>query len=250
MITVMKKYFLLTLVLILSFGCSDIGHDHDHDHGHDHGKKESPKVFSDDNEYLTNLNLMKGHLWVGFELYKSNYTENAKKHMKHPKSELYGEIVPTFEEKGLKGFAKELESLAISVENEETIAKVEENYQNLFTAINENEDFVDQESKTISKKILLVTSLLDIAAEEYAIGIVNGEVKNKFEYQDALGFTTMAKNILNSIQTENESEKQKVSSIISTVEKLSVLWPELVPTDKVEGDAKTIVAAIEEIKKI
>ena len=60
----------------------------------------------------------------------------------------------------------------------------------------------------------------------------------------------MAKNILNSIQTENESEKQKVSSIISIVEKLSVLWPELVPTEKVEGDAKTIVAAIEEIKKI
>ena len=78
----MKKYFLTILLTIFVIGCHDDHHNHDdhddhdgHDHGHDHGdmKSSSPKVFSSDIEYLTNLNLIKGHLWVGVELYKANY---------------------------------------------------------------------------------------------------------------------------------------------------------------------------------
>ena len=33
------------------------------------------------------------------ELYKNEYFENAKRHMKHPKSELYAGLIPTFEAK-------------------------------------------------------------------------------------------------------------------------------------------------------
>ena len=64
----MKKYLLTILLTIFVIGCHDDHHDHD-DHGHDHGdmKSSSPKVFSSDIEYLTNLNLIKGHLWVGVE---------------------------------------------------------------------------------------------------------------------------------------------------------------------------------------
>ena len=60
-----------------------------------------------------------------------------------------------------------------------------------------NEDYVHDSSKLLSKRIILVSSLLTVAADEYAIGIVNKNVENKFEYQDALGFTIVAKNILN-----------------------------------------------------
>ena len=192
----MKKYFLVILTFLLISGCH--GDDHDDGHGHAHNS-EAPKIYSTDNEYLTNLNLMKGHLWVGIELFKAKHIENAKRHMKHPKSELYGDIIPTFEAKGTKGFAAELEGLALSVENEESVSTIENNYQILFDAIDNNQQFVADVNKSIDGKITLVVSLLEIAAEEYAVGIIEGEVKNKFEYQDALGFTEVAKNILKNI---------------------------------------------------
>lgn len=241
----MKKYLLSLLVLLFTLGCSD--HDHDHDHDHGHSKSESLELFSD-NEYLTNLNLMKGHLWVGVELYKANYFENAKKHMKHPKSELYGDIIPTFNAKGAKGFASELENLALSVENEESLSTINQNYQNLFEAIHQNELFVDEENKSIDKKILLAISILEVAAEEYAIGIVNGEVKNKFEYQDALGFTKMARVVLENIVTDEKSQKIRLSKMLEIIDSLFVLWPELVPINKVDGDSNSIKVAIEKIK--
>ncbi len=245
----MKKYFLVMLTFLLISGC--LGDDHDHDDGHGHAhNSEAPKIYSTDNEYLTNLNLMKGHLWVGIELYKAKHIENAKRHMKHPKSELYGDIIPTFEAKGTAGFAAELEGLALSVENEESIATIENNYQNLFDAIDNNQQFVADVNKSIDGKITLVVSLLEIAAEEYAVGIIEGEVKNKFEYQDALGFTEVAKNILKNIQTDDMSEKDRLAKVISIIDSLSILWPQLVPTGNIDGDSKSILDAVKEIKKI
>ena len=247
----MKKYFLVILTFLLISGCHGDDHDHDHDDGHGHAhNSEAPKIYSTDNEYLTNLNLMKGHLWVGIELYKAKHIENAKRHMKHPKSELYGDIIPTFEAKGTAGFAAELEGLALSVENEESISTIENNYQNLFDAIDNNQQFVADVNKSIDGKITLVVSLLEIAAEEYAIGIIEGEVKNKFEYQDALGFTEVAKNILKNIQTDDMSEKDRLAKVISIIDSLSILWPQLVPTGNIDGDSKSILDAVKEIKKI
>ena len=245
----MKKYFLVILTFLLISGCHGDDHDHDDGHGHAHNS-EAPKIYSTDNEYLTNLNLMKGHLWVGIELYKAKHIENAKRHMKHPKSELYGDIIPTFEAKGTKGFAAELEGLALSVENEESISTIENNYQNLFDAIDNNQQFVADVNKSIDGKITLVVSLLEIAAEEYAVGIIEGEVKNKFEYQDALGFTEVAKNILKNIQTDDMSEKERLAKAISIIDSLSILWPQLVPTGNIDGDSKSILDAVKEIKKI
>ena len=248
----MKKYFLVILTFLLISGCHGDDHDHDHDHDDGHGhahNSEAPKIYSTDNEYLTNLNLMKGHLWVGIELYKAKHIENAKRHMKHPKSELYGDIIPTFEAKGTAGFAAELEGLALSVENEESISTIENNYQNLFDAIDNNQQFVADVNKSIDGKITLVVSLLEIAAEEYAVGIIEGEVKNKFEYQDALGFTEVAKNILKNIQTDDMSEKERLAKAISIIDSLSILWPQLVPTGNIDGDSKSITNAVKEIKK-
>ena len=248
----MKINALATLLLFLTIACPVLGDHHDHGHGHGdgHGKEEASKKLSNDNQYLSNINLIKGHLWVGIELYKNAQIENAKKHMKHPKAELYAAMIPTFKAKGAAGFASQLERLALSVENEESYLAVINNYQNLLKAINVNEQFVAKASTSVDQKILLVISLLEIAAEEYAMGIVNGSVENKFEYQDALGFTTMAKNILEDAATEDKSQKQRLSNIASIVNKLSFLWPELAPNSNVNGDAKTILNAIAEIKDI
>ena len=226
---------ILIIALFSLTGCSHEGHDH-----------SSLKVFKDD-QYLTHIGLVKGHLFVGVELYKKEYFENAKRHMKHPKSELYSGLISTFEAKNANGFATELEVLALSVENNESLSIVSKHYKSLLEAIGQNENYVDSKSNTFENKVLLVKSLLEIAAEEYAIGIVDGNIENKFEYQDALGFTTVAKNILKDFDALSPSEEVKRSKIIEIIESLSPLWPSLVPTDRINGDADKILTAVSNI---
>ena len=194
--------------------------------------------------------MVRGHLHVGIELYKSEYFENAKRHMKHPKSELYSALIPTFEAKKAKGFATELANLALSVESNEDFKIISKKYEILLNAISQNEKIVSDENNTFNEKISLTNALLEIAAEEYAIGIINGNVENKFEYQDALGFTTIAKNILEETNSLNSLQVSKKNKALGMINDLSSLWPSLVPTGKIKGDAKKILEAINNIKAL
>ena len=208
------------------------------------------KVFENDHIYLTHTSLVRGHLYVGIELYKNQYFENAKRHMKHPKSELYSAMIPTFAAKNTIGFAAELETLALSVENDEDLKMVLSNYENLLSAIDKSAEIIDNQSRTFEGQVLVVKTLLEIAAEEYAIGVVDGNINNKFEYQDALGFTTVAKNILNSFNSLNSTEDIKRNKIIQIIDNLSTLWPSLVPTERISGDASKILTAVDKINSL
>jgi len=184
------------------------------------------------------------------ELYKNEYFENAKRHMKHPKSELYAGLIPTFEAKNANGFASELQVLARSVENNEELSIVSKNYESLLNAITQNEENVNNISHTIENKITLAKTLLEIAAEEYALGIINGDIVNVHEYQDALGFTTVAKNILKEANSLTSSEEVKRNKVIAIIESLSPLWLFLVPTEKINGDAIKILTAVSKINSL
>ena len=194
--------------------------------------------------------MVRGHLHVGIELYKSEYFENAKRHMKHPKSELYSALIPTFEAKKAIGFAVELANLALSVESNEDFEIVSKNYEILLNVISQNEKIVGTENNVFTEKILLVNALLEIAAEEYAIGIVDGNIENKYEYQDALGFTKVAKNILEETEPLTSLQAAKKDKALEIINNLSSLWPLLVPTEKINGDAEQILIAISKINAL
>jgi len=245
----MKKILLIGIAFNIFFlyGCSN--ENNNKTAHHEKGQKIA-KVYESDNEYLTQIALMRGHLHVGIELYKNGYIDNAKRHMKHPKSELYSDIIPTFKAKNSEGFTVELENLASAVEGEEDFKLISSKYKNLSDAIAINENYINDSSKLLTERIILVRSLLEIAADEYAVGIVNGKVKNKFEYQDALGFTIVAKNILKKTVTQSNEEEIKKNKVLEIIENLSDLWPSLVPTGIVDGDAKIILDAVAKINLV
>ena len=245
----MKKILLICLAFNIFFlyGCSN---ENNHKAAHYEKGQKVAKVYESDNEYLTQIALMRGHLYVGIELYKNGYIDNAKRHMKHPKSELYSDIIPTFKAKNSKGFTVELENLATAVEGEKDFIFISSKYKNLSDAITVNENYIEDSSKSLTKRIILVRSLLKIAADEYAVGIVNGEVKNKFEYQDALGFTIVAENILKNTTTQSKDEEIKKNKVLKIIENLFDLWPSLVPTGIVDGDAKIILDAVAKINLV
>ena len=71
----MKKNILsiIILSLMIAYPAFSIHHGHSDPHGHGHKNDEESKIIIDDNQYLTNLNLMKGHLWIGIQLFKASF---------------------------------------------------------------------------------------------------------------------------------------------------------------------------------
>jgi hypothetical protein len=216
--------------------------------GEGEGADSNADLGRDDIAYLTQLSLMQGHLFVGYELYKAGHIEHAKTHMKHPKSELYAEIEPAFSARGTSGFASELSDLSDAVEGELGNSRVSNAYATLVTAIAENEAAVKAESLAPKQKLKLVSEILRVAGEEYAIAVVDGEMQNAHEYQDALGFTTIATAIVNETDASGANEKSAKASALELLASLKPHWPTLIPPETLTTKASAIYVAAAKIE--
>ena len=199
---------------------------------------------TDDLAYLTQLSLVRGHLYVGHKLYMSGHLDHAKTHMKHPKSELYSDIAPAFTARGANGFAQELQHLASAVYNDLGAEKVDMAYQQLIEMIAQNEAAVKPSSQTAAEKLKLVAALLRVSGEEYGIAVVDGKMENAHEYQDALGFTTVAQAIISDINDNADAKTQA----ISLIDNLKPLWPTLIPPSNLDTDAEQIYGVAAKIE--
>jgi len=218
------------------------GEDDDIDSGVDLGR--------DDIAYLTQLGLMRGHLYVGYELYQSGHIEHAKTHMKHPKSELYVQIEPAFGIRGTSGFSTELLRISDAVEGELNDKAVSSAYATLVAAIAENEAAVDAESLVPAQRLKLVSDILRVAGEEYAIAVVDGKMQNAHEYQDALGFTTIATAIVNDIDSADANENSAKTSALTLLTSLKPHWPALIPPETLTSKASAIYVVAEKIESL
>lgn len=186
--------------------------------------------------YLTQLSLIRGHLYVGHQLYMAGYLDHAKTHMKHPKSELYADIIPAFEARSTSGFGQELQNLATAVNDDLGSKEVDAAYQKLLDKITISETAVESMSQTPKEKLKLVAALLQVAGEEYAIAVVNGKMENAHEYQDALGFTTIARSIISQLDANTDSHQHAAT----LVDSIKPLWPTLIPPSTLDTDAGEI----------
>ena len=195
---------------------------------------------SDDVAYLTQLGLMRGHLHVGYELFKAGHLDAAKTHMKHPEHELYADVAPAFEKRGTGGFAEELEALSAAVETGQERAKVDASYTRLLSAIARNEAPAKAESGSPSNRIQLAAALVRVAADEYKIAVVDGKMENAHEYQDAMGFTTVARGVVSELP-DDLSAKANAAKLLD--ELLDGMWPSLIPPKKLETAADQLYGA-------
>lgn len=202
----------------------------------------SADLATNDLAYLTQLGLMRGHLHVGFELYQAGQFDHAKTHMKHPESELYADLAPAFEARKTKGFGDTLQALALSVEEDKGKEVVAQAYKVLTDEIAAAESVVS--GSTPAEKLKRVAALLRVAGEEYGIAVVNGKMENAHEYQDAFGFTVVAKALIDSMDSGVEG-KQKARDIISA---LDAHWPALIPPEVLSTEAGEIYGAAAKIE--
>lgn len=191
---------------------------------------------TNDLAYLTQLGLIRGHLYVGHKLYMAGHIGHAKTHMKHPESELYADIVPAFAVRNTPGFEQSLEGLANAVNGDLGSKKVDLAYRKLLEDIAISETAVNQSSQTSAEKLKLAAKLLRVAGEEYAIAVVNGKMENAHEYQDAMGFKAIAQLIISHLDANAETQ-QYVTGLFDSI---MPLWPSLIPPLTLDTDAGEI----------
>jgi hypothetical protein len=201
----------------------------------------SVDIATDDAAYLTRLGLIRGHLKAGYTLYGQGHADMAATHMKHPRDELYAGLVPAIEQRGGAPFDGALSALATAVEENRSQDEVDAAYEALVDAIRAAEAVAEP---TLSEALYGVVGLLRTAGEEYAIGVDNGQLVNAHEYQDAWGFTQIARARLDELSADlREQAPDTVARARSVVESLMDLWPELAPGDTVDGDASRLHGA-------
>ncbi|AWL13246.1 hypothetical protein HMF8227_02797 [Saliniradius amylolyticus] len=216
--------------------------------GEGEGEGGSVDLRSDHGEFLARLGLVRGHLWIGMQLYQNGHTDMAKTHMKHPKDELYSALVPAFKARNLPGFAEELTALSQSVMQEADPEQVEINYQALQQAISQNEQVDQYDAETV---LISIAKMLRTSADEYAIGVEQGELVNAHEYQDALGFKTVALARLNAMNEVQKSDYAgDLQQVRALIDDLSDFWPDITPEGELDGDISRIYATAARVELI
>ena len=216
--------------------------------GEGEGEGGAVNLSTNDIAYLTRLALMRGHLFIGNELYAAGHISHAQMHMKHPKSELYNEIEPAFDARGALGFAEQLTTLSAAVEAELDVDIVANAYSAVTTAISDNESVVPDTNLLPSQRLKLVSEILRVAGEEYAIAVVDGQVKNAHEYQDAMGFTEIAAKIIESIDPKDGVTTEAIEKARKHIDGLSKHWPSLIPPPALDTQASALYVAAARIE--
>ncbi|MGI9327580.1 MAG: hypothetical protein ACR2PZ_20345 [Pseudomonadales bacterium] len=205
-------------------------------------ESQASLIIEDDVAYLAQIGLMRGHLWVGHQLYLKDLPVMAETHMKHPKAELYSTLVDAFEARGVAGFAEPLSHLADRVSARAPREEVQVAYDQLQAQIAACEHGANIDSPANIAKVIV--ALLRTAADEYAIGIVDGATNNLHEYQDAYGFTEIAKVWARSSAFSADDQSVAVAAAIQDVlDELAPMWPSLAPQGSVDFTAAQLYDA-------
>ena len=193
--------------------------------GEGEGNSTGTNFSTNDVAYLSQLGLMRGHLKVGAVLYANDYPDLASTHMKHPEMELYSSLVDAFRTRECDGFARELEELSSAVVGRVTKEIVATLHDSVVNKIRECESTVQSSPQ---KTVAVIESLLRTAGEEYAIGVVEGQIANLHEFQDAWGFTQIAHAMSrNSVFAGSDRSVAVAAQIQLVIDDLNSLWPDI-----------------------
>jgi hypothetical protein len=210
--------------------------------GGEGGERGAADLATNDIAYVLQLELVRGHLNVGTELFRQGAVEAARTHMKHPGDELYADLLPAFKARRAAGFDAALQRLSAAVDKNAPVGEVEAAY----AAIEKEIDRVEAYARNmpVKARLAVVAALVKTAADEYAVGVVNGKVENAHEYQDAFGFTRVAKRMLGKL---TPSERSRSAKAVGTIEEqfrlIEPAWPSVVPPERVSTDASLIAGA-------
>jgi hypothetical protein len=158
------------------------------------------------------LAFMRGHVEAGLALYRAGAPDQAARHLLHPVSETHAAEREGLDELGFKGdlfveISEALEAGTASDDIEGQLTEAEENLQMLSAEVG-------------GEPAQIIGFLMDTTVDEYGIGVVDGEIVNAGEYQDAFGFVKVA------TYYARDLDGGAGDAVRAELDRLQALWPE------------------------
>jgi len=152
---------------------------------------------------------MSGHVEAGLALYRAGAPDQAARHLLHPVSETHAAERAGIDALGFNPDIFRQVSTALdegrpASEIGPMLAQAEANLGLL-------QDNAGGDPRTI------IAYLMDVTAEEYGIGVTDGEITDPGEYQDAFGFAVVAARLARHINDDD---------LIAASDALVALWPD------------------------
>jgi hypothetical protein len=193
----------------------------------------------DRTSYVTKMALIQGHLWVAAQLVEAGEMDLGAKHAKHPAQEVYQELLPFFRQIGSAGFADELDAMSQQFHSANK-ADFPTSYLRVMAVIN---GIVADQGLDDAAKLRVARALIAQADIEYRAGVVDDEIADLQEYQDARGFLQIAETFV--VQCAGSAQRGR---LLDQFQSAKALWPDLNPEVPILGDPATLSALIGQLE--
>jgi hypothetical protein len=194
--------------------------------------------------YVASLGFVQGHLRVGLALYQEGQADMAISHMKHPQDEIYADLAPQLAAHGAAGFADELTALATAVEAGAPVAEAEAAFAAITAEIKEARETVAPRQQLDAMAIMVRT-----AADEFALGVVDGKVAELHEYQDAWGFVQTAREwSVDLMLSTDPAVSAAAGKVLEALSQAEAAFDTLAPEGAVTGTPDILYGAAAQIE--
>jgi hypothetical protein len=201
----------------------------------------------DDVVFLTQLDMIEGHVLVGIQLYEMGEREMAMDHVMHPVLEIYDVLKPALKRQGIKGFAPEIEALVAAVESGAKPDKVRSRQRKLLSVIH---GLRDQRTE-LKASMLSLKAMMQIIGDEYQVGVQNGVVQEEYEYQDSWGFLQVVRKNVASLHPDIRSQyASDISRMETVLAGMDVFWPDITGRTRIGGKSSQLAAAVAEVETV
>lgn len=204
-------------------------------------------VAHDKAAFLSALQIVRGHLRAGDELYASGDREMGVQHLRHPQAEILTTLAPAFASYGASDFEPAIDALARAGEAGAAPAEIRSQHA---TVVREIENAARAADASLKDSLLAVAKTLTVAGDEYSIGVVDGAIANLHEYHDAYGFIATAREDLQAMTGANDAEKTAIAAAIEQVKIAATAAPSVMPPTKALLSASVVYGAAARVEII
>lgn len=183
-------------------------------------------VAHDKAAFLSALQIVRGHLRAGDELYASGDRDMGVQHLRHPQAEILTSLAPAFASFGASNFEPAIDALASAGEAGAPPAEISTRHSE---AVREINNAGLSASASLKDTLLAVMKTLTIAGDEYSIGVVDGAIANLHEYHDAYGFMATVIGDLDGMTGASDAEKKAIAAALDQARIAATAAPNVVP---------------------
>jgi hypothetical protein len=218
--------------------------------GGEAGESKALEGLNEEQAYLANIAMIRGHLNVGNELYAAGKTNDALPHFLHPVEELYAELKEVMEEKHVSPFKADLEKLSDLVKRKVPVQQVQAQTEVVLTRLTDASAVVPANTLADPAFALpIVVGLLRTVVDEYKEAFEGETIANPVEYQDSLGFARVANamvEVLTPALTAKDADaahqlREQMNTLLTT-------WPAVTPKKKAVRTAAEVSALVSRIE--